>query len=136
MPTFEAKAWLALRTRLTSLALTPVLPIAWPNEVFTPPAGGYLRVTYAPNVVVRQYTNSRVSYRPGIFLVNVVSKLNQNMAVAIEIAGKVAAHFPQDLRMSYQDVTLYVEKEPDVRQPLITESFVEVPVVVWYAAVA
>jgi len=58
------------------------------------------------------------------------------MAVAIEIAGKVAAHFPQDLRMSYQDVTLYVEKEPDVRQPLITESFVEVPVVVWYAAVA
>lgn len=50
MPSIETSIWLALKARVQALVLSPALAIAWPNEAFTKPTGGYLRVMHVPNL--------------------------------------------------------------------------------------
>lgn len=50
MPSIETSIWLALKARAQALVLSPVLPVAWSNESFAKPTGGYLSVTHIPNV--------------------------------------------------------------------------------------
>jgi len=131
MPSIETSIWLALRARIEALTLSPALPIAWPNESFTPPSSGYLRVTWIPNINRRLFLGSADAHqRLSLLQVDVFAKKNQNVAVALEIAGKVAQHFPADLRMTAQGITCRVIKAPDVAQPLPDDAFLMVPVTI------
>lgn len=131
MPTVETSIWLALRARVASLALSPVLPVNYPNEAFTPPATGYLRVTWIPNTTRRLFTGSTAPHeRLGLLQIDVMAKLNQNAAVAMEIAGIVAEHFPADLRMTAHGVTCRVTKAPSVAMPMPGDAFLQVPVTI------
>lgn len=131
MPTIETALWLALRARVEALALSPVLPVAWPNESFNAPLSGYLRVSWIPNLNRRLFIGSNDPHqRLSLLQIDVFAQKNQNAAVAIEIAGKVAAHFPTDLRMSAHGVTARVTKAPDTAQPLTDGTHLMVPVTV------
>lgn len=129
MPAIETALWLALRARVEALVLSPALPVAWPNESFTKPTGGYLRVTWIPNLNRRLFLRgSDPHQRLSLLQVDVFMPKNQNAAVALEIAGQVAAHFPADLKMSAYGVTARVTKAPEVAQPLDDETHLMVPV--------
>jgi hypothetical protein len=137
MPAIETALWLALRARVEALVLSPALPVAWPNEAFTKPTGGYLRVTWIPNLNRRLFLRgSDPHQRLSLLQVDVFAKKNQNVAVAIEISGKVAAHFPADLHMTAHGVTARVAKAPEVAQPLDDETHLMVPVTVQIEALA
>ncbi len=120
MPAIETSIWLALRSRVASLVLTPAHAVAWPNEAFTPPqASGqplpYLRVDHFPNKTDRLFIPSGKPERfKGLLQVGVMSVLNQNAAVAVEVAGLVAAHFPPDLVLTHGGRTVRITKKPEV----------------------
>lgn len=58
------------------------------------------------------------------------AKKNQPVAVAVEIAGQIAAWFPADLRMTYGDVLVRVTAVPTVAQPIDDDTHLLVPVTV------
>jgi hypothetical protein len=133
MPSIETSIWLALRAHITSLVLTPALPIAWPNEDFTKPGPklGYLRVTWIPNLNRRRaVTSSGTHQRLSLLQIDVFAPKNQNVAVAMEIAGKVAEHFPADQRMAFQGVRARVTAAPQIAQPINDDTHILVPVTV------
>jgi len=137
MPSIETQIWLALKGRVQSLVLTPVLAIAWPNEDFIKPITGYLRVTHVPNVNRRLLIGSTEPHqRIGLLQVDVFAKKNQDASVAAEIAGQVAAWFPTDLRMTYSTVAVRVTKAPDVAQAIADDTHWLVPTSVEYECFA
>jgi hypothetical protein len=136
-PTVETSIWLALKARVTSLALSPVLPIAWPNQSFIKPASGYLRVTHTPNTNRRILIASNGPHqRLGLLQIDAFAPKNQDAVIATQTAGLVAAHFPADLKMIYGDVTVRVTKAPDVAQSFETDTHWKVPVTVSYECFA
>lgn len=137
MPSIETSIWLALKGRVEALVLSPALPIAWPNLSFTKPATGYLRVTHVPNMNRRVFIGSTDPHqRLGLLQIDVFGKKNENIAIAVEVAGKVTAHFPTDLRMRFGNVTVRVTAAPTVAQPLDDDTHVLVPVTVPYECFA
>ncbi|TWG90319.1 uncharacterized protein DUF4128 [Mesorhizobium sp. J18] len=136
MPTIETSIWLALKARVQSLVLSPALPVAWPNESFDAPLSGYLRVTWIPNINRRLFLRgSDPHQRLSLLQVDVFGKKNQNVSVALEIAGKVAAHFPADLRMTAEGVTARVVRAPEIAQPIADDTHVQVPVTISIEAI-
>lgn len=130
-PSIETAIWLALRARVASLVLTPAHPVAWPNESFTKPTTGYLRVTWIPNINHRLFMRGADPHqRLSLLQIDVFDPKNQNLAVALENAGKVAAHFPADLRMTAHGVTAQVTRAPDIAQPIDDDTHLMVPVTV------
>ena len=146
MPTKETQIWLALQGRLESLVLEPAHPMAWPNETFTPPQGGnpikplpYLKVQHLPNSTDRLMIFSTGKHRfKGILQVSVMAVLNQSNAISVEVAGKVADHFPVDAILTYGDVRVRVTKRPDIAQgmPDTAASRWQVPVTIYYECFA
>lgn len=131
MPAVETSILLALKARVQSLVLLPALPIAWPNESFTKPSGGYLRVTWIPNINRRLFLGgSDPHQRMSLLQVDVFAPRNQNVAVVLEIAGKVAAHFPADLRLTAHAVTARVTRAPEIAPPIDDSTHVMVPVTI------
>jgi len=136
MPTIETSIWLALKARVQSLVLSPALPVAYPNESFDAPLSGYLRVTWIPNINRRLFLRcSDPHQRLSLLQVDVFGRRNENVAIAMEIAGKVAAHFPADLRLSAHGVTARVTKAPEVAQPIPGDTHVQVPVTISIEAI-
>ncbi|MER8999989.1 DUF4128 domain-containing protein [Mesorhizobium australicum] len=137
MPSIETQIWLALKGRVQGLVLTPALPIAWPNEDFTKPTTGYLRVTHVPNVNRRLFIGSTEPHqRIGLLQVDVFAKKNQDASVAAEIAGQVAAWFPTDLRANYGTMIVRITKAPDVAQAIADDTHWQTPVSVEYETYA
>ncbi|WP_404927153.1 DUF4128 domain-containing protein [Mesorhizobium sp. ORM16] len=137
MPSIETQIWLALKGRVQTLTLSPVLPIAWPNEDFVKPITGYLRVTHVPNINRRLFIGSTDPHqRIGLLQIDVFAKKNQDASVAAEIAGRVAAWFPTDLQMTYGSISLRVTKAPDVAQPIADDTHWQTPVTVSFEAFA
>lgn len=129
--TIEGHIEAALFARVAALALTPAMVVAWPNKAFTPPAEGYLRVTHVPNVNRRLTIGSADPHqRLGLLQVSVFLPLNKGSSPATEIAGAIAAHFPADLRMRSGNVTVKVERKPDVSQGTPDGAYWHVPVMI------
>lgn len=137
MPTIKTSIWLALKARVQTLVLSPVLPIAWPNESFNKPTGGYLRVTHIPNVNRRLFLNpSDPHQRLGLLQIDVFGRKNENAAIAVEIAGKVAQHFACGTEMWRDGLRVSVTKEPDDGQTIEGDTHVQVPVTIAYECIA
>lgn len=118
----DMKIWLALKSRLVGLAAITGLTIEWPNESFTAPSVGYLRVRHVPNTPLRPFLGSDAPHeRMGLVQVMSFSKRGgaavagvDNTARALRAASQVAGHFPTDLSMRYEDVTVRVMRAPRV----------------------
>lgn len=135
------KIWIALRTRLETLVLSPVHTIAFPREDFTPPTDsanrpqGYLSVRWFPNTpVAATLGDTGVTRHRGIFQVSVHARRGQDSSVAIQNAGLVAAHFPLDMALAYDGQTVRSEVPAEVG-PDVSEddsSLAEIPVTIRY----
>ena len=138
MPSIETSIWVALKARAQALVLSPVLPVAWPNEKYDPsPSQNYLRVTHIPNVNRRLFLGSSDPHqRLGLLQVDVFGKRNENVAVTVEIAGKVAQHFACGTEMWRDGLRVSVTKAPDVGQPIDGDTHVQVPVTIAYECFA
>ena len=148
MPSIETSIWLALKAHVTTLVLPnmgqafdPAKQVHWPNEAFTKPQGGnplkllpYLRVTWVPNFNRRRFIASDAPHqRIGLMQVDVFYPLNKPVAEAVEIAGKIAEHFPTDLRLG-ADGLVRITSAPSVGQPMPDDTHIQVPVTIEYEA--
>lgn len=135
MPEIQTKEWLAIRNHLTSFFTAQGKPVAWPNEAFQRPEPDeiFFRVTQLPNVNSRLFIGSNAPHmRQGLIQVDVYTPKNQGFTPARELAGKVAAHFPVDFSMRYDDMALTVYKAPDVSEGFADDTHWQTPVTVSY----
>lgn len=122
----------ALFARLSTLVLAPVHPVAWPNIAFTPPADHrYLRVQYVPNLTNRVLIDSDGPHQMlGLMQVSVYDEKGKGESRAREMAGLVAEHFPTDLKLHSAPITVRMTKRPDVRDLIVEDAAVQIPVMV------
>lgn len=134
-PNIEAETWLALKSRVDTLATTPALPVAWPEANFAPPAGDgsqqpYLAVSDIRAGNERLTVGPQAHLRRGILQLMVmwpVAKPRDHAAL-MQLAGAIAAHFPADLCLSFGSTRLRVERAPDVAEPFVDGAWRSVPV--------
>lgn len=138
MPAPETSIQAALFARVASLVLSPAHPISWPNVSFTPPnSRRYLRVTHLPNTTDRLFIGSNEPHRhQGILQVMVVAPLNSGESAVRAIAAAVADHFPTDVRLVSDGVSVRITKRPDIASALVTETELQIPVSISYRAEA
>jgi hypothetical protein len=114
MATIEERIEAALIDRVRALILSPALPLAWPNNVAEPPPP-YLRIDFFRNRNERIAIKGSLPHRRlGILQITVVTPLNAGPSNATSIAGRVAEHFPADLVLDYDGVSVRIEAAPDV----------------------
>lgn len=132
----DSKIMAALFGRLATLALSPALPIAWPNLSFTAPASKkFLRVQYVPNVTNRRFVNSdgRHEYL-GLLQVSVQWPIGTGEAQPREVAGKVADQFPADLRLLIADGYVRIAQDATVSDLIVEDAQVQIPVIIQWSA--
>ena len=148
--TAETKIWQALRSRVATIAGYAASQFAWPMDPFTPPQSNgkplpYLDIAHMPNVNARVLVGSKGPMRrPGIVQIALMWPVAEigtasgkvHPDVLIQQAGEIAAHFPTDLCMPFQGVSVRVTKAPDVAQPMRDEVYWRVPVSIFYETYA
>lgn len=122
----------ALFARVASQVFSPVLPVAWPNVSFTPPANQrYLRVQFVPNVANRFLIDSDGAHQHlGLLQVSVCWTKGAGETAPREIAGAVAAHFPCDLKLTSGSVRVRITKRPDVSDIIVEDAAIQIPVMI------
>jgi hypothetical protein len=142
MPAIETSIWMALRGRVETLpfSIVPQTAISWPKKPFTKPqANGqpapYIEVRHLPNRVERIFIDGGAPHRrPGImqldYLAPVAGSLDDIQIT--EMAGRIAAHFPADLKLTAQGATVRIERAPDVSQGFADGAYWRVPVSIRY----
>jgi Bacteriophage related domain of unknown function len=112
--TMEADIYLALVNRLN--AMTGGLPIVWPNTHY-PEAGQqkadrYLVVSHAPNNPLRVHIDPRAPHlHRGMFGVSIMTKIDEGIVAASQIAGQIAEWFEGQI-LSSGDVTVQITTRP------------------------
>lgn len=136
VPSIETKIAEAIRARVASLPMASTYQIVWTDgplpsgqTSYTPtPTQRYLRCTWTPNQTQRQFIGSNDPHRrPGVLQIDVMGLKTQASAVAREVAGQVAQHFPADMKLSFGGVKVRVMHDPSVFAPFI-DTHVQVPV--------
>lgn len=132
--TVEGAIEQVLSVRLASLVLSPVHPLSVPNVNFTKPNDNrYLEAKFVPNGANRIIIGSGGPHqRIGFLQVNVRDKLNTGSQVT-DIAGLVAAHFPDDLKLYHAiGITVRITAKADVGSMLVetTSPGIVVPVLI------
>lgn len=129
--TVEGTIMELLFARVASLVLSPVMPVAWPNVNYSPPASQkFLRVVFVPNVVNRALIDSDGPHqRLGFLQVSVQWPLNSGEAAARDIAGAVAAHFPTDLRLG-TNLQVRIMSAPNVVDLIVEVARIQIPVMI------
>ncbi len=131
--TVEATIAELLFARLTSLVLSPVLPVAFPNLQFSPPAGAYLRADFIPNRTDNLGLANEASARhQGILQVTAVYPVNGGIIKPTNTGGLVAAHFAKGTILHESGVKVKVYAKPSVGGPIIEPDKVSVPVTILY----
>ena len=126
----------ALFARLNALVLSPVLPIAWPNKSFDKPADQkYLRAVFVPNTANRVLIGSAEPHQLlGLLQVSVYWTKNDGEIAARAIADAVAAHFSCDLRLTFGAQRVRITKQPDVRDMIVEDAAIQIPVMIAWEA--
>lgn len=147
MPEVGTKIWMAIKARVSTLT---GYTFAWPMDPFTPPQSGgkplpYLDIAHMPNVNARVLVGSKGPIRrPGIVQIALMWPVAEigtasgktHPDVLIQKAGEIAVHFPTDLCMAFQGVSVRVTKAPDVAQPYRDDAYWRVPVSIFYETYA
>ena len=132
----ESEIMAALFARVASFVASPALPVAWPNVAFTPPANQrYLRVQFVPNTTNRALIDSDGPHQHlGLLQVSVYWTKGQGETSPRDIAGDLAAHFPCDLKLHSAGLTVRITKKPDVRDLIVEDAAIQIPVMIEYEA--
>lgn len=132
--TIETKIWLALKSRVNSIPLS--FQKAWPAEKFTPPFGGspamplpYLRIGRVTADPSRVFIDNGGEYeRSGALIVTLVHPLGQAGEVYDQMAGVIAEHFNDTVKVSYGGVCVSVRDYPSVNEGFEDNGFWTIPV--------
>lgn len=130
MPAIETTDWLALKARIDTLVTSPVLPRFEPDATIVPPTDA---VGPAPFLTISDVVNDPerggISGVPGIRSGTLMLTVQWPIARAIthtqlkEVAGQVAAHFPEDQCMSYGPSRLRVTQDSASMQPYVEGAY-------------
>lgn len=121
--TVNAKIAELLMWKLSTLVLSPVYPIAWPNEEFNPPIGKrYLQPTFLPNRTqsVGLDSGSSDDYT-GLFQVSVFGPTQPDFPGIIgivDVAGAVVEHFPKFVPIFRNGIKVVVSNKPWATEPM------------------
>lgn len=131
--------WLALRSRIETIPLSPALPFAWPADDFEPGTAAYLSVAFVPNdpsrVTIGATGPHPLTGSLAIGLVVPVA-LKWDAARIQNTAGQIARHFPVDLIMRCGTVRAAVTKPPTIQQTYRDGAYFRTPVIVrWQSAI-
>lgn len=131
MPTQTAAEWLALKSRIDTLAPVPAMPVYDPLATFTPPSNangpqpfilvGDVRLDME-RISIGKVSNGRVMHRrAGILMLTIQwpVALAVTHAQLMQAGGVIADHFTADQRMKYGETCLRVTRDPDVMQPYL-----------------
>jgi hypothetical protein len=141
-PSPETAIWLALKARIATLpaSIVPQTSISLPKEAFTPPKSGtnllpYLQVQHLPNQTERIFIKGDAPHRrPGILQLSLMvpNTGSWDFTVTTERAGLIAAHFPADLRLTGNGVSLRIELAPSIAQGFPDGAYWKTPISVRY----
>lgn len=122
----------ALFGRLQSLVFAPPLPVLMPNDQEKPPKDHrYLRAQFVPNVANRVLIGSDDPHQHlGLLQVSVYWTKGRGEVEPRDIAGAVAAHFPCDLKLAAGSTSVRITKRPDVRDLIVEDAAVQIPVII------
>lgn len=110
----ETEIWLAIKARI---ATATALPIAWPALDFAPDAGcAFLQVANVINPPNRLSVGTGAYDRSGTLALVLVYPMGQPVEVSQEVAGQIAAHFPEDLRLRYGAACVRIERRAHVME--------------------
>lgn len=120
MPSVETKIWMALKGRATSVP--GGYPIAWPAQHFTKPSDAngsspYVEVANLINNPRRILIKGHGAHdRLGILQISLMLPVSPTYSaeVAQELAGRIAAHFPADLKLPFHDICVRIDRAADV----------------------
>jgi len=130
--TIETSIWLAIKARIATLL--PTYGKAYPGETFSPPYSGsallpYLRIGRVSAVPARQMIADGQGYeRQGFIIVTLVYPLGQAVEVYDQIAGTIADHFNDMVRMNYGSVCVSVPSYPQVLEGFEDNGYWTIPV--------
>lgn len=126
----------ALVARVSTFVASPALPVAWENLAFTPPASlHYLRAVFVPNIANRVLIDSDGPHqRIGLLQVSVHWKIGEGHGAPLAVAAAVAAHFPCDTKLRSGAAVVRITKAPDVRDMLVEDAGVQIPVIIPWEA--
>lgn len=104
----ETSIWLALRSRIETLPLSPSLPVAYPASSYSPDGEAYLSVGGVSLAPERVLVGRGAHERNGTLGLIYIAPLGQDISVYTQVAGTIAAHFPDDLRLRHGDVCVRI----------------------------
>lgn len=130
----ETKIWMALKSRVESLPLS--FTKAWPAEKFIPPSGGspvmplpYLRIGRVSADPARVFIPNGGQYdRSGALVITLVHPLGQAGEVYDQMAGVIADHFNDTVKLSYGGLCVSVPEYPSVNEGFEDNGYWSVPV--------
>lgn len=127
----EADIATGLLRRLSTISLSPSLPIAYPNVPYSPTGDAYLRASHIPSTV-DPLTLDRWDRRSGILQVDVMWPENVGITGGLGVADEVAAHFARGTRLEENGATIQIIRTPTVGGPLHDPPYMQIPVSVFY----
>lgn len=126
MPELSTTDYLALKRRIGTLVTTPTLARFEPDEIFTPASDAigplpFLTISDAVNDPVRMGIRGVPNVRSGTLMLTVMWPIARPVShVQLkELAGQIAAHFPEDLCLSYGPSRLRVTQDSAPLQPYV-----------------
>jgi len=133
MATIESTIPSLLFTHMAALVLSPVLPVSYPDNPFTPPAGAYLEVRHLPNSNVNLFVgdDAPVQYR-GILQITVVYLSAKGIVAPSEVAGKIVDHFKKGTVLRSGIVAVRIYEKPSVAPSMQDTDRVRIPVTIKY----
>lgn len=129
----EASVEEGLAVHLSTLTLSPAMPIAWPNVGYDPTSDGYLKVQHFP-VDTNQATlgtngKNRIT---GIYQVSVMWPKNQGAIAPKERAALISAHFKRGTVITQDGLNIRINQPPHVSGAIEEKAFLQVPVSISY----
>lgn len=114
------------------------LPIAWPNTNFTAPTTNrFLRVQFIPNQTERRFIGSNEPHLYyGLLQVSVMWGQNEGETLPRNAAAQIVSHFPTDLSLSRDGLSVRITKRPALADLMIDGSRVQIPVTIEWECLA
>lgn len=129
-PTIPTQIWLALRSRIETLPLTPKPPVAYPASSFTPGASAFIAVGLTVATPRRVMIGAGEHDRSGTLTLSYADVIGKDYSVYAEKAGQIAAHFAEDTAIRYGGACVKVVSAPQPQEGFRDQGWWRMPVVI------
>ena len=139
MATRESNIFHALMARVSTQPTG--LPVVYPGLVYpqngAEKADQYIVVTHSPNRPERVWiTAGEASHRhQGVLSLSLMTEVGVGNAEAVELSGELAAHFPADLKLMYDNIILRIVQDAHISTGYRDGDRWRTPIVVEYQSI-